>query len=393
MSNPTRFRAGDGGDTLVWLPFALDSFLADASAARNALVRRIPADFTRNEWAYLMTALAPSHILASIEQAFGRRVEDAAGTVRWHAVPRGPVAIWAPGNVSLLAPLVMLAAVASGNPVRLKATPRAVDLSGAFLRVIRETPGAERLAAHLDVAVEHAVFDRTDARSAAWASDAAVRIVFGSDAAARAVHALPHPLESVGFSFTDRRSEAWIEPAAVDDALLRNLAAVFAIYGQAGCTSPSRVVLVGGDLDAALAFRAALAAAWPTAVRDDVEMHTASQVTRAIQWAKASGWDAIAAPRNGAALAVGPVHLARTEASHALWITWGTPDEAAATAPHNVQTIGHAVKDPEDLGWSVALASTPVRRWVPVLQMHHFGWTWDGEDWWRRLFRVREWHR
>jgi hypothetical protein len=393
MSNPTRFRSVDGADTLVWLPFALDSFLADAAAARNALVRRVPAEFTRNEWAYLMTALAPSHILASIEQAFGRRVEDAAGTVRWDAVPRGAISIWAPGNVSLLAPLVMLAAVASGNRVRLKSTPRAADLSGAFLRIVRQTPGAERFAAHLDAAVEHAVFDRTDPRSAAWASDAAVRIVFGSDAAARAIHALPHPLESIGFSFTDRRSEAWIEPTAVDDALLRDLAAVFAIYGQAGCTSPSRIVLVGGDRYSALAFRSALAATWSAAIRDDVEMHTASQVTRAIQWAQASGWDAVVAPRNGAALAVGPAHLSRTEASHALWITWGTADEAVATAPSNLQTIGHAVNDPDDLAWRAVLASTPVRRWVPVRQMHHFGWTWDGEDWWRRLFRIREWRR
>lgn len=390
MSEPARFRAGDGSDTLVWLPFELDAFLADAAAARSALVRRVPAEFTRNEWAYLMTALAPSQLLGSMEQAFGRRVTNTDAAVRCDVVPRGPVAIWSPGNVSLLAPLVMLAAVASGNQVWLKATPRAADLCGVFLRVVRETRGAEGFATRLD-AVQHAVFDRQDSRSAAWAAEAAVRVVFGSDAAARAIHGLPHPLESIGFSFTDRRSEAWVEPAAVDDAVLRDLAAVFAIYGQAGCTSPSRVVLLGADRTTALQFRTRLAAAWPSAVRDDVEMHTASQVTRAIQWARASGWDAEAAPRHGAALAVGPATLPRTDASHALWISWASPEEAAATAPDNLQTIGYAVQEPADLGWRRVLSSLTVRRWVPIRQMHHFGWTWDGEDWWRRLFRVREW--
>lgn len=392
MFRPARFRAGDGSDTLLWLPFDLDEFMADAGAARSALVRRVPPQFTRNEWAYLMTALAPSQILASMETAFGRRIHDTDGEVRWDAVPRGDVAIWSPGNVSLLAPLIMLAAVASGNRVRLKGTPRAQDLSGAFLDSVRSTPGAERLASRL-TAVEHAVFDRHDPRSRSWAADADVRVVFGSDEAARAIHGLPHPLESVGFSFTDRRSEAWIEPSAVDDSVLRDLAAVFAIYGQAGCTSPSRVVLIGGNRDEARRFRDRLADAWPTAVRDDVEMHTASQVTRASQWAHAAGWDVVATPRNSGALAVGEPALARQGSGQILWITWATRAEAAASAPANLQTIGHAVIDSSDIAWRIALTETAVRRWVPLRQMHHFGWTWDGEDWWRRLFRLREWTR
>ena len=390
MSKPVRFRSGDGHDTLVWFPFDLDRFLADATRARNALVRQVPPEFTRNEWAYLMTMLAPSHILSSIEQVFGRRVDDADGVVRWDAVPRGSVAIWAPGNVSLLAPLVMLAAIVSGNQVRLKGTSRAADLSGAFLRAVRSTVGAESFATWFS-SVEHAVFDRTDSRSATWAAESSVRVVFGSDAAAQAIHGMPHQLESIGFSFTDRRSEAWIEVGAVDEAVLRDLAAVFAIYGQAGCTSPARVVLLGATRDEALLFRARLADAWPTAVRDDVEMHTASQVTRASQWAQASGWDVQSAPRHAAALAVGPVSLPRHEANHALWISWASLDEAVATAPPNLQTIGHAVRDPLNTGWQRALAHTSVRRWVPLRHMHHFGWNWDGEDWWRQLFRIREW--
>ncbi len=390
MSEPVRFRSRDGHDTLVWFPFDLNRFLADATTARNALVRQVPPEFTRNEWAYLMTMLAPSHILSSMEQVFGRRVDDADGVVRWDAVPRGPVAIWAPGNVSLLAPLVMLAAIVSGNQVRLKGTSRAADLSGAFLRAVRATVGAESFATWFN-SVEHAVFDRTDSRSTTWAAESSVRIVFGGDAAAQAIHGMPHPLESSGFSFTDRRSEAWIEVGAVDEAVLRDLAAVFAIYGQAGCTSPARVVLIGATRDEALLFRSRLADAWPAAVRDDVEMHTDSQVTRASQWAEASGWDVQSAPRHAAALAVGPVSLPRHEANHALWISWASIDEAATTAPTNLQTIGHAVHDPLDTGWQRALARTSVRRWVPLRQMHHFGWNWDGEDWWRQLFRIREW--
>ena len=67
MSEPVRFRSRDGHDTLVWFPFDLNRFLADATTARNALVRQVPPEFTRNEWAYLMTMLAPSHILSSME--------------------------------------------------------------------------------------------------------------------------------------------------------------------------------------------------------------------------------------------------------------------------------------------------------------------------------------
>jgi hypothetical protein len=42
-------------------------------------------------------------------------------------------------------------------------------------------------------------------------------------------------------------SEAWISPARIaEDAVVDDLIRVFAIYGQAGCTSPSRAVVLDG---------------------------------------------------------------------------------------------------------------------------------------------------
>jgi hypothetical protein len=389
MSESVRFRAGDGTDTRLWLPFELDAWLADLGQARKAMMRRVPPAFSRDEWAYLMQSLSPDAVLGAMERVFGRRVHDSDAPVRWEAAPRGTIAIWAPANVSLLAPLVMLAAVASGCPVRLKGSRRAEDLAGAFLAAVRSTEGAEGFAARLRD-VEHVVFDRTDRRSTEWAASADVRIVFGSDAAAEAIHAMPHPLESIGFSFTDRRSEVWIEPSAVTEETLRDLAAVFAIYGQAGCTSPARVVLVDATPDATRDFAQRLAAVWPQAVRRQVDMHTASQVTRAMQVARAHGWETALAPSNAAVLACGPVDAPRTATGTILWISGASMSEALATVPANLQTVGHAVSDPGAPRWSSALFTAGARRWVPIRQMHHFGWTWDGEEWWRRLYRFRE---
>ena len=60
-----------------------------------------------------------------------------------------------------------------------------------------------------------------------------------------AVASLPHRTDSRIYIFSDRRSEAWIELSAVNDTVVETLIKVFAIYGQAGCTSPSRVSAVG----------------------------------------------------------------------------------------------------------------------------------------------------
>lgn len=375
---------GPEGVVGVWMPFDFEAFAAAADATRRALVRRVPAAFTRDEWAYLLASLSRERLMTQRAAVFGPTL-TAKAPPRRLARPRGTVAIWLPANVSLLGPLAVLATLASGNHVRTKGSARATDLVGAFLTALREASAP--LVPWLD-RVEHAVFDRDDPRNAGLAADADVRIVFGSDDAARAVHALPAPLGSVAYSFVDRRSEAWIEAGCESDATLRSLVEVFAIYGQAGCTSPSRVLHVGADLDATRALRDRLVALWPSTVHGRQPMHVASDNTRLAQWAAVQGWDAVRVPSGEAVVACGEASLPRLDRGMVLWLSPATPDEAFAGLPSNIQTIGHALRDPA--AWLEGLGTTAVRRWVPLRSMHHFGWAWDGEEYWRGLFRWTE---
>jgi hypothetical protein len=217
-----------------------------------------------------------------------------------------------------------------------------------------------------------------------------IRVVFGSDAAAESIHQLPHPLESLGFSFVDRQSEAWLEQEAVNELTLGTLIKVFAIYGQAGCTSPKRVILLDGSEDAVRRLRDDLLELWPTVISGEIPMHTASANVMAEQWANALGWDARRTSQNAALLAHGASSLPAFETLTALRIQGATREQALADLPPNIQTIGHALKDPEDPAWLKLLSGSKVRRFVPLGRMHHFGSIWDGQEFWRQCFEPME---
>jgi hypothetical protein len=233
-------------------------------------------------------------------------------------------------------------------------------------------------------------FDRDDPRNAGMAAHAAVRVMFGSDEGIAAIDALPHAPGSIPVAFSDRRSEAWLEQSRLDDETLGVLIKVFAIYGRAGCTSPSRVVLLDGARDQAAQLRDRLLALWPKVIRDDVPMHTASENVMARQWAAALGWDAALAPRNAAVAAVGTCALPPFDALLAMPIVPATVSEAVATMPANIQTVGHALARPNDPCWLNVLAASPVKRFVPLGQMHHFGALWDGYSFWEQMFECVE---
>jgi hypothetical protein len=347
--------------------FDVEELLARWRTVQRAMTRERPEAFTRDEWAYLIAFLDERQLRAPFDElrASGRII-----------VPRGPIAVWLPNNVSLLGPLTLILLSLTGNPIRVKAGSRADDLASAFVAYARNIADVFE-----GVTVEQ--FDRTDPRNAAMAAEAKVRIAFGGDEAACAIDALPHPLDSVGFYFADRTSEAWIEKP--DDETLRTLAKVFAIYGTAGCTSPRRVVVLDGD---ARAVRDRLAALWPTT--RDVAMHHASQNAMARQWAAALGWDAITAPRNAAALAAGDASLPLPQSLFLLPIVSASEEEALATLPPNIQTLGHALSPERRDALLPRLAQTAVTRVVPLGAMHHFGHVWDGWEFWRAAFKVIE---
>ncbi len=373
------FSRGDRACTVA-LDYDLEARFSQWDALRKRMARGVPDGFSRDEWAYLVTFLDRSNLYEPFEQSFGKF--EPVGKVGALFRPRGPIAIWLPNNVSLLGPLTLILASFAGRPMRVKTGSRSNDLCAAFLDyALKNLPPGE-LADWLGASVTIERFDRGDERNHSLAADAAVRIVFGSDAAATAIHSLPHPTTSIGITFADHRSEAWVEMSALDDAKLLTLIRVFAIYGNAGCTSPRRVVIIDGTLEDCVALRERMIALW----REEVPMHVASQNILSQQLAAMEVWDAQLAPRHAAVLGVGSLAQRELPGAMSLAIVPATASEAAAALPNNIQTVGHCLRYADAPEWLSLLARTPVKRWVPIAQMHHFGPVWDGANFWRQLF-------
>lgn len=376
------------GRTALALPFSQPQVVAEWGALRGAMRKTVPGEFSRDEWAYLMVFLAPENLHAPFLEAFGQPVEG--GCPSRLARPRGTVAVWLPNNVSLLGPLTLILLTLTGNRILLKAGSRSDDLTGAFLAFAREHLPACPLRSHLEQYVHLEVFAHGDERQARMIEQADVRIVFGSGSAAAAVHGAAAPLRGTGFSFIDRQSQAWIEAGADTGEVLSHLIRVFAIYGQAGCTSPRRVVLLNGTRPQAEDLRSRMLELWPQVLRFQPPVHVASANTMALQWAAALGWDAAAAIHRHAVIAVGDLSLETIDAPMFLPICPATPEEAARQLPDNIQTLGHAFLDPADPRWLRLAAATPIKRLVPIARMHHFGPLWDGQRFWRQCFEEIE---
>jgi hypothetical protein len=304
--------------------------------------------------------------------------------------PRGPIAVWLPNNVSLLGPLSLILLSLTGQSIHLKLGSSAQDLTGAFLQYALANLPERQFKEYLNSQVKTEILDRDDPRQQELTNDAQIRIIFGSDAAAEAIHHLPHPLESLGFSFVDRQSEAWLEQAALNERVLRTLIKVFAVYGQAGCTSPKRVILLDGSETAVRCLRDDLLDLWPTVATEKTPMHIASANVMAEQWADALGWYARRTPGNAALLAHGTPDLPSFEASMALCIQSNTREQALADLPPGIQTVGHALETPDDPAWLELLAGSRVRRFVALGRMHHFSSIWDGQEFWRQCFEPME---
>ena len=378
------------GIVAVALPFDLDAVVADWVALRPKMIGALDERFTRAEWAYLITFLDKTNLKHPFRRHFGERRNKPSGPLLSLVRPRGPISLWLPNNVSMLGPLSLVLLGLTGNALRIKGGSRADDLTGAFLGLaLKHLPEGE-LKRHLAESIRYEQFPREDARHAELAADAKVRVVFGSDEAAEAVESLPHPVDSVGCYFTDRRSEAWLSAEAIDDKALTTLLQVFAIYGQTGCTSPARVMLLDGDAEAATALRDRLLQLWPRVIKRDPPPHLASENVMARQLAAALGWDAVLAPRHGAVLACGAVDLPPAPSTLALAVVPATLPEAAATLPPNIQTIGYATEGSLPAYWLQLLASGGVKRLVPLGRMHHFGPVWDGRAFFYECFEQVE---
>jgi hypothetical protein len=356
---------------------------------RGTMIRKRPEVFSREEWAYLITFIESDHLWHVFEQAFGVRCDAEDSGARMY-YPRGTVAVWLPNNVSLLGPLVMILLSLTGNKLRFKAGSRSEDLCGALIDFVAGVESAAILHKYLAGYVTRGIFDQHDPRNAEMARDAQVRIVFGSDAAAEGVETLPHPIHSLSIPFTDKSSQAWIDVDAVTDDVLESLIKVFLIYGQAGCTSPSRVALLDADAAAVEDFRVKLVEAWPRVVKRPTEPHVASENVMARQWAAGLGWHAELAADAAAVIATGSDDLESIQSPLFLRITGLSREAAIAQLPANIQTIGHAFSSQPSNELLGQLAARGVKRLVPLAAMHHFGPVWDGYDFWSQLFECME---
>ncbi len=374
------------GATVAALDFDLAERLQHWAELRLSMVRQVPAPFTRDEWAYLTLFLDRPNLEHPFRQSFGEMLHDADGLPAMLVRPRGMIAIWLPNTVSLLGPLTLILASLTGAPLWIKTGSRADDLTAAFVNYAVEHLPKGNLAEYLREHVQIEQFDRNSPRNAEMAAAAKVRVVFGSDSAVAAVHALPHPADSVAISFGDHVSEAWVELAALSDEHLMTLIKVFAIYGRAGCTSPRRVVVLDGTPADAGALRQRLVNLWSKVVRQEVPMHVASGNILHRQLALAQGWQASTAPRQAAVLVSGPSGLPEPTGLMTLAIMAANLDQTVATLPVNIQTVGHCIRHPDDPMWWRGLVATPVKRFVPLAAMHHFGPVWDGANFWRQLF-------
>jgi hypothetical protein len=390
MPDQLHYFESPAGINALALPFDYHQSIKDWTSLRKRMVRQVPPEFTRDEWAYLATFLDRENLFNPFLTAFGTEVAEPDQTPNLLYRPRGPIAVWLPNNVSLLGPLTLILLSLTGQSIRLKLGSSAQDLTGAFLQyAVANLPQGE-FKEYLTTKVAAEIFSREDPRQQELTKDAQVRIIFGSDAAAEAIHQLPHPLESLGFSFVDRESVAWLEQGALNEQVLTTLIKVFAIYGQAGCTSPKRVILLDGSNTGVQRLRDDLLDLWPTVIAEETPMHTASANVMAEQWARALGWDARRTPRNAALLVHGARDLPGFDALMTLCIQGATRNQALADLPLNIQTIGHALESPTDPAWLKLLAGSRVRRFVDLSRMHHFGSIWDGQEFWRQCFEPME---
>jgi hypothetical protein len=381
------------GSTLL-LPFALSTVIDAWEVIMKAMLQKLPDDFSRSEWAYLASFLQPTRLKSVFTRAFGHF--DSQSSHQEHHLPgvvykpRGHVSIWLPANVSLLGPLSIILVSISGNSLQLKGSPRGENLTESFLAFVKKHAPLGALRNYLHDQVKFEVFERDDARNRDMSSRSDVRIVFGSDTASAEISQLLHKPSALTFGFTARQSETWMAAGSYNDADIEMLVKVFSVYGQAGCTSPKRVVLINGQSDEIALLSLRIINSWNSLNGPRPEPHLASSSIFASQMGAVKGWQSMIADDNRGCLLTGGPDLPLVDATPALHLVCASIDKAGETTPPNIQTIGYVCPPAKLAEWGPTLFKLPVKRLVPLSEMHHFGPIWDGFEFWRDLFEAVE---
>lgn len=387
------FCATDGRLSVVALPFQLDEMLSSWDGLARAMVASGPPEqFSREEWAYLISfidARSLTNIFTATFGLAGLKSDDNQTCSLFRPLERA--VLWVPNNISLLGPLAVILLLTAGLHVRVKVGSRSIDMVTALSDYVL-TPGhtfgplRNAFVNNLEVAG----FGHDDPRHHEWSANADIRIVFGGNTSIAAIEALPHAPASRMFAFADHRSEAWVEFDLLNDATLEMILRVFGIYGQGGCTSPRRIVLVDGNKTQADFVANRLLELWEDHIVRDAPLHTASETLMVSQVAAANGWHVHRAANNGAVFLSGAADCPEPIGRMSLPVVALSLAKAIEQLPMNIQTIGYIVANPRDAKWLSVLANTKIKRFVPLAKMHNFGPVWDGIAFWRQCFEQVE---
>ena len=384
----TYFRQ-QGVSYCVGLGVQLENIIDAYQEVRIKMIRNVPADFTRDEWAYLIAFLEKKNLLKPFEQNFGQQISEAPFEYYFKIKPR--VATWLPNNVSLLGPLTFTLLSLTGCKQKIKVGSHADNLLVKFIEYLRKHSTSEELLSYLEKDVKVHQFDRMNPLNQDFSKWADVRIVYGGDSAAASIDKMTHPINSMGVYFSNKKSEVWVEKDSITDSFCIDLIKVFSIYGQAGCTSPQKVCIVNGDSKDVLELKRKIFALWPDNVNALPAQHLASENILASQLAKIKGFEAQLLPQNSGVIYSGNPITEIISSAMSLGIEALSFDECIRSLPDNIQTIGVAFQKQETHQLLIRMLSeTNIKRVVPVIQMHHFSNVWDGYNLFGQIFEQKE---
>lgn len=378
----------------VSLPFSIHDRISEWQKLRKTMLKSKPEAFTRDDWAYLISFLDSKNLFSVFQDSFGLSLDSPPQIIDrgYFLRPKGCVALWLPNNVSMLGPLTMILVSLSGNRQLIKAGSSANDLASAFYQFIFDHHKDPSLQTYFREHVVLGQFDRQDPRNLEMASQADVRLVFGSNEAGVAIDQMPHPVGSQTFAFIDKSSQAWMDLDAINDDTLAQLIKVFSIYGQAGCTSPKKLVIIGAKRQDADDVCQRMASLWSQMNLTKVQMHQASDNIMQAQFAAGLGWKSYLAKNNAGLLVSGDLNLLTPDGNLCLSVVAvESIDQALMQLPKNIQTIGFSIKSLDlKLLTALLLKQSSLKRLVPIAQMHHFSHVWDGFPYWLNLFEQVE---
>jgi hypothetical protein len=375
--------------SLLMLPYNIPSVIEDWTSLRKAMIFSMPEQFTRNEWAYLISFLDLQN-LHRIYRALGEMTDNPEKETKYFIRPKGVISLWLPNNISMLGPLTLIILSMSGNVVRIKTGSKSQDLVTAFIHFVNEHLNDGELKEYLNSKITISSFNRADKRNVEMANESQVRIVFGSDEAAKAIDTLPHPVNSIGIYFTNKQSQIWLDREHIDENTIDNIIKIFEIYGQAGCTSPRKIIIIDGNKADTLELKSRIIRRWPKIILRKQPQHIASSNIMTQQLGAVLGWDTELTENNGAVIAAGNYGLSSLNSFMLLPIMFGSLEEAAQNLPDNIQTIGHNFSKSKIDYLLPYLQNTKTKRLVPISMMHDFGPIWDGYEFFRQLFEITE---